>query len=72
MKNRKEIIKRIKIILSFLFLFLLPSSLSKSLKETQTLFPLCPRAFIAFWRCSLMFKIKSEAFWGEETLLGAK
>jgi hypothetical protein len=39
MKNRKKIIKRIRVTLSFLFLFLLPSSLSKSPKETQKLLP---------------------------------
>ena len=73
MKNRKKIIKRIRVTPSFWFLLLLPSSLSKSLKETPKNFSsICPRAVMDFWRRSLLFKIESGAFWGEEMLSGAK
>jgi hypothetical protein len=50
-------------------LLLLSPKLSKKLKNSSQI---CPRAVIALWRRSLLFKIESGAFWGEGMLSGAK
>jgi hypothetical protein len=51
-----------------IFLLLSPK-LSNKLKNSSQI---CPRAVIHFWRRSILFKIESGAFWGEEMLSGAK